>query len=249
MFGVVGVGGVGKSSFARVIAGQAALHELPVEYESDLTEERSEFKDTQFLQLLTIAGQDTLATRGHRSIAKELRKLKRLVLINIVSYGHSAPPRTMTASQFLRFSGATDDTLETVAQDYFRKQRVQEELHVHQLARALSADADAARSTRVIFLTVILKQDLWWHDRDAVFEHYTSTSSAYAKGVEAVGEVFGGFEMAEVISLSLHPLNLMLADGAVLKQTCAGYDRRAVELNWINTVSRFAELREWASKG
>ncbi len=249
MFGVVGVGGAGKSSFARVISGQAALHELPVEYESDLTEERSEFRDTQFLQLLTIAGQDTLATRGHRSIAKELKKLKRLVLVNIVTYGHSAPPRTMTQSQFERFGGIEGASLAQLAKDYFRKQRVQEELHVHQLARALSADSDAARSTRVIFLTVILKQDLWWDDRQAVFDHYTDPESSYAKGVAAVGEVFGGFELSEVVSLSLHPLNLMLADGAVLRQTCAGYDRRAVELNWINTVSRFAELREWASKG
>lgn len=249
MFGVVGVGGAGKSSFAKVISGQSALHQLPVAYESDLTEERSEFKDTQFLQLLTIAGQDTLATRGHRSIGKELKKLKRLVLVNIVSFGHSAPPRTMTRSQFERFSGMEGRKLEDQAADYFQKQRVQEEMHLAQLARALSAEADAARATRAIFLTVILKQDLWWDERDDVYRHYTASDGNYVKAVESVGNVFGGFEMAEVVSLALHPLNLILADGAVLKQTCSGYDRRAVELNWINTVSRFEELRQWASKG
>lgn len=246
LVGVVGIGGAGKSTFAKVISGQSALHELPVDYDADLTHQTVDFKNLDYLRVLTIAGQDPLATRGHATIAKEIASLRRLVLINVVSFGHSATPRTMTRPQFEMYQNEPGKTFDELVASHFLRQRVQEQLHLAQMTASFTAmKANANWAVRVGFVTIILKQDLWWNEQDQVHRHYSG--GAYGQCVQDLEAVFGGFEFKDLLSTSLQPLNLQLTDGALLKATCAGYDRRAQELNWINTVTRLEEIKLWAA--
>jgi len=249
LVGIVGIGGAGKSSLARVISGKLALHQLPMEYDSDLSEQTTEFKNLDYLQVLTIAGQETLASRGHAKIAREIASLRRLVLINVVGYGYSAPPRTITRPQFeayLNMPGAFPELVST----YFVRQRVEEQMHLARLAKtfeSMKSSSSKPWAARFGFVTLILKQDLWWDEQDDVHRHYSG--GEYSRALSTLESVLGGFEFNDLLSTSLQPLNVQLSDGAILRQVCQGYDRRALELNWLNTVRRLEEIKMWAAKG
>jgi hypothetical protein len=90
----------------------------------------------------------------------------------------------------------------------------------------------------------VTKQDLWWHEREAVESHY-----ATGKYRNIVAKCAGGKESHEfryeTVFVSLVIRNLMTGRNETLKSTVAGYDHSHQQKSMENLLHTFEGLMDW----
>lgn len=93
-------------------------------------------------------------------------------------------------------------------------------------------------------MVVVLKQDLWWDDRDAVERRYASGRyqeiASLAKGRKSEGQFRYELAFASLVSS-----NLKTERRDVLKKTTAGYDDECRAESIVKLTQIFRGLMEW----
>lgn len=134
---------------------------------------------------------------------------------HVVCYGHASTGSATLAQLRARHKTRTKDE---TTKAYLASERLRELHLIEDLKRDLKAVGGSIR-----MVTLINKQDLWWHDRSKVLKHYMK--GAYSRHIEALRHQHGSKNFTHVYAAgSLCQLNLASGDGSVLVPTASGYD-------------------------
>jgi hypothetical protein len=96
-------------------------------------------------------------------------------------------------------------------------------------------------------ITLVTKQDLWWHQRERVRDHYMK--GEYATCIDQVQSAKRSDFRHEYLSASLVICNMITQKGETLASCTAGYDQNIQFSNLrklLDTVQGFAKYRGFA---
>lgn len=153
-FVLLGATGSGKSTLGRLLQG-----ELPEqEYAESSTIERGRVSATPWCFVHAQAGQKRhKSDRGDKRLLAMVKKGRLVTVFHVVCYGYCALPYRADAAG--------------LSEDLWEKRRSAE---IHQLRSWIPWLSRA--STRLRFVTVVTKSDIWWPERREVARYYQEQS-------------------------------------------------------------------------
>jgi hypothetical protein len=214
--GVFGAGGVGKTTLGVFLDEKFDPKVSPKPYKSSPDTETYYLKSNDAQSLFVAPGQEDRIKYWY-GLLDQLSRYKRVIIINIVSYGHHAVERKIF--------------------DYSK--HVSDSQHREQLLWVELLNALKTYQMPLSLVTVVTKQDLWWHEKETVKSHYES--GEYAKSLGDLLALKGSQNLThEYLYASLVVQNLRDTEGNILMPNASGYD--GVEL--YNAKERMAEILE-----
>lgn len=208
---VFGAGGVGKSTVANLFESRDPLSLTATYTPSSGTEERKLKGDVPGL-LIAAPGQPTRIPKHWQTLQKRLVTGESFGFINVVAYGYHSLEVGSYKEHDLYQAGMTAADFSKKYAEAMRKLELE---LLETLLGGLSA------GTPQWMITMVSKQDLWWHDRTAVQKHYAGDYSAKIAALEKrVGSANFQHEFAPV---SFTQVNLT-SDGDALAEVNRGYD-------------------------
>lgn len=166
---VLGPGGVGKSTFGRIMSGQfTPLFDDPGAYDESIDVETYEWDRESPTEISVPPGQSHRrdATWGEKLAKLAQGKFRGMILLSAYGYhNHEIGPMTSYKTHRL-FRGNKEAFLEAFLQD-----RRNEEL---QILRELAPKVSPPASGKFWMLSLVTKQDLWWNDRADAESFYMS---------------------------------------------------------------------------
>jgi hypothetical protein len=225
---VFGAGGTGKSTLGRKLSGEASTRGV---YHVSPNPEYSKLEEVPFGKITVFPGQDRRRELHVAEFNKRLGANVRL-LIHVVAYGYHSLDTPSIVDHKSYVQG--DDPASFMIRH--KKQSLLEEIKV--LDEVAPLIIGAPRDSVIRLVTLVTKQDLWWHDRQEVRDHYTS-DGAYSKSVAKIAAVRGNHFEHTYFSMSIEQLNLITDANEVLAKTAAGYDDRIQNANVDAFVRHF----------
>jgi hypothetical protein len=211
---IFGSGGVGKSTAAKVLAGQSA-YDAHGPYSESWWVESVPLQGDIPGELRVAPGQLARIERHWPDLFKSVVTGKALGLVNIVAYGYHSLELPSFRDHDLAQPG--EGILE-FASRYCAQRRDLELQLLDQLIDGLSA-----ATTPIWMVTLVNKQDLWWEQRDQVRRHYEQGD--YATRLERLSNRLGAASFQhEFMPVSLAISNLTSATGEIIAATRQGYD-------------------------
>jgi hypothetical protein len=232
---VFGVGGVGKSTLGRLLVSENPL-DIAAPYTESWLPEVYDFKGNVPGNLLVAPGQKERVARHWPKLIEEVVSGKSFGIINVVAYGYSSFNVPLREHDLFTPGIAPARFMEKYT-DVIRREEL----------KFLDTLVEGILESRkpMWMITVINKQDLWWHQRDAVRKHYER--GAYAAKVLRLHKEFGEKSFQhEFIPASVALGNLSTKDGELLTPTSAGYDL-SHHSRYMRTL--FAKLDELLAYG
>lgn len=210
---VFGAGGVGKSTIGTLILDES--HRVHGKYDESLRVEELDLDKTIPARILVAPGQSGRVDYHWPALFAAILKGEAVGIINVVAYGyHSLGIQHMAEHSEFR----PGDTTESFVARYADKRREEEIILLDRLLSALQTNKN-----RLWMITVVNKQDLWFHDRAAVKAHYEN--GRYAQLVAEFAARQGGMSFQhDFVPASLTMQNLMTPSMEMLKATAEGYD-------------------------
>jgi hypothetical protein len=235
---IIGAGGVGKTTLARILAGEFDwLLDEPWRYDESFGLEEFALQDDPKTQIAVAPGQTVRRESTWADVERNVigGKYRGVILVNAFGY-HSL--LRLSYKDHPLYDGKRDSFFDT-----FLESCRQDELAVQQ--RILSAVATSPE--RLWLMSVVVKQDLWWPDRQEADRFYTS--GAYRDRIAAVTATKGVANFRhELIATSLVISNFETGIGENMRKNAAGYDHKQS----IESIRRLQEaldaLREWETK-
>jgi energy-coupling factor transporter ATP-binding protein EcfA2 len=160
---IIGPGGAGKSTLARLLSGKSNwLTDEPNKYDQSFGFEEFTLEDDTSVSLLVMPGQTLERNLMWDGIGRQILEGKFQGIVLVASFGHNS---LRTAS--FRHHPAGSATKDEFLAQYLEQQRADE-------LRVLEQLATYARMTtrKLWFLTVVTKEDLWYPDSQTVNAHY-----------------------------------------------------------------------------
>jgi len=232
---IIGPGGVGKSTAAKILAGDYdPLLDMPGEYDESLGIENYSLVDDPTIELVVPPGQKHRRDSTWHGIESALSAGEYHGIILVCSYGYHSLGEISYRHHRL-YTG--DDT--EFLRAYLNESR-EEEIRV---LRRLSPHIKA-NDRKYWLVTLVTKQDLWWPDNQEVERHYRE--GPYRDEVREIAEYKGRHNFRhELILGSLVIRNFVTEVGEKLAETVAGYDQQYR----VSSVRRLWEsldaLRHW----
>lgn len=221
---VFGAGGVGKSTAAKLFESRDPLS-LTAAYEPSKTfDSRKLVGDIPGL-LIAAPGQPRRIPQHWPALQKKLITGESFGLINVVAYGyHSLEVDSYKEHDFYE----AGMTVTAFSKKYTEAMRALELELLRKLLDGLTAGAPRW------MITIVNKQDLWWHERKAVQSHYEGPYTAPIGDLEKkVGKA--NFQH-EIVPVSLTQVNLM-SDGDPLAEVNRGCDN----VTWLRYLQSMYE--------
>jgi hypothetical protein len=234
---IIGPGGVGKTTLGKVFAKEKEPDDpATAEYVESISTETYSLGDDPRVQIVVPPGQPHRADATWDTVLSDLRNGKFRGIILTLAYGHHSLGDI--SYKHHRLYSKTKG-LKGFVKDYINECLTTED---EMLARI--CDAIGGCDKPVWFLTLVTKEDLWWKDRAAVQQHYTSGSygSIIAR---CMGRKNTSTFRHEQVFVSLLIRNLVTGRGEVLKNTTAGYDLAMQEQSFEKLLQVFNGLMEW----
>lgn len=214
---ILGPGGTGKTTFARLLAGDRDwLNDSPGEYEESIGLERFLLEDDPGVEVVVAPGQ------GYR------RQATWPGLLRQVAAGAFRGVGLLNAYGYHTFSAASykhhrlfETTKEAFLAAYYADRRGEEVKVLRHLVPHLSVCPKP-----IWLLTVVAKQDLWWSEHGAAEAHYLR--GEYAVAVREVAQALGdqAFRHEPVfLSMTLRNLETAAASASSRRRratTCRG---------------------------
>ena len=230
---VFGIGGSGKTTLGRLLAGERPWEEL-ASYAPSLIQEKYRREDDFFCRVVVPPGQQlggaqgasahelTDIPLGWRDVLREVERGGHWAIVHVVSDGHAALQagvKLERESPQGPVAAPVDAVLEAA--------RAQELEAMRQLRERVDLPKGAPR---LRMLTLVAKQDLWWPARARVEAHYAAPSGAYASHVAGLRQRLGSghfehrYEAASLARVNLREVEADGTGGRTLVETAAGYD-------------------------
>ena len=223
---VFGAGGVGKSTAARIVAGEGA-EIAHGDYNESLWTEKVSLAGDVPGHLYVVPGQRARIDKHWPEQYRRLAADAAVGLLNVVSYGyHSFEIHSPIESRVWN-DGMTMGDFEAA---YTNERRGVELQMLSQLISGLSAV-----TKKLWMVTIINKQDLWRDRQAQVLDYYKN--GEYAAQIAQIGARLGSASFQhEYVPTSLTMANLKTGDGQVVAQTVEGYDMTARNVS-LQTLS------------
>jgi hypothetical protein len=161
---ILGPGGVGKTTLARLLAGEYnLLFDLPGEYNESLGIERYTLQDAPGIEIVVPPGQQHRREATWAELLAEVSAGHYRGIILLSAYGYHSLGQSSYKSHHL-YRNDKDEFL----QAYLEMHRAEEVTVLRQLMPHLRLHPG-----KLWFLSLIAKEDLWWPNRLEAEKHYT----------------------------------------------------------------------------
>jgi energy-coupling factor transporter ATP-binding protein EcfA2 len=227
---IFGAGGTGKTTLGNILAGKASANNALIPYQESISIEKIKLGGDTPGSVIIVPGQEL---RQHKwdEVFSEIIDGQITLIINTVSYGYHSTEGIGFQDHQLYQLGMTERQFAAV---YIQNRQIRE---VDAL-KAMEGYIKVAKSKKVLMLTLVTKQDLWWPIREQVKDHYQNGD--YSQVIKNIQEKKGldGFHH-EYVSASLAIENFVFDNNELLWPNAEGYDER---LKISNTYKLFSVI-------
>jgi energy-coupling factor transporter ATP-binding protein EcfA2 len=227
---IFGAGGTGKTTLGNILAGKASANNVLSQYQESISIEKIKLDGDTPGSVIIVPGQER---RQHTwdEVFSEIIAGQITLIINVVSYGYHSFEGIGWQAHQLYQAGMTERQFVAM---YIQDRRVRE----IEALKSMESHIKIAKVKKVLMLTLVTKQDLWWHSREQVRDHYQN--GEYNQTIKNIQDKKGsdGFQH-EFISTSLAIENFVFGKNELLWPNSEGYDER---LKISNTYKLFSVI-------
>jgi hypothetical protein len=217
---ICGAGGTGKSTLGRLLSGEFGRQDILQSYQTSFTTEELELDSKRSSSILVLPGQSEFWGEELKKIASNRVDL----LINVISYGYHSVSQFDYRNLLGYKQGMTPN--EMMISHMKGTQLIEIEL-LHELKPHLSV----ANKKKVLMITLVTKQDLWWPSRYEVADHYKN--GVYNDVIQKIRNQLGQLNFShEYFSVSLLTENFRDGTGELMAPVSEGYDQREQLINF-----------------
>jgi hypothetical protein len=217
---ICGAGGTGKSTLGRLLSGEFGRQDILQPYQISFRAEKLELDSEISASVLVLPGQSEFWGEELKKIANNRVDL----LINVVSYGYHSIGQFNYQNLLGYQQGMTPK--EMMVSHMEGKQLIEIEL-LHQLKPHLSI----ANKKKVLMITLVTKQDLWWPSRYEAEKYYRS--GVYNGVIQEIRNQLGKINFShEYFSSSLLTENFRDGSGELMAPVSESYDQREQLINF-----------------
>lgn len=222
---VFGGGGVGKTTVGRILTGDDPFS-LGAPYKESWINETYTLNGEVPGRILVAPGQKQRVESQWPTLLDEVNDGKTLGIINVVCYGYHSIGTFSFQGDELWQDGRN---VEEVLVEYTRKKREDELVMLSALLRNITLD-----TRPFLFVTLVTKQDLWWHKRKEVESFYTQ--GLYSRMIDDFRKKQGSSVLQhELIPVSLIVENFRSPSGELIQPISEGYDQ-ATHLTYLQSM-------------
>jgi len=230
---IVGAAGTGKTTLGKLFS-QQFKRSGPYQ-ESIITEEYG-LESNVFGKVIVAPGQKRRQDNWD-GLLREITVGKVKLIIHVVSWGyHSFGEFSYTDHRLYR----QGMTVEQFVGEYARESQNRE----LEVLRKIQPHISIAKGKKIVLITLVTKQDLWWNHRKQVKQHYMEGD--YDRIIAEISNNEGSRNFIhEYLSASLTMDNFVSGANELLTPTTAGYDERLKFANYkkfINTIESLLKI-------
>lgn len=232
---IIGPGGVGKTTFARMLSGQYEFPlEIPGAYEESLGLERFTLDDDPNVELVVPPGQRHRRDATWTELERTITAGGYHGVILTSSYGY----HSLGQISYKQHRLYHDDDAAFLA-DFLRESRVDEINVLRRLLPHLRANA-----RKSWMLTLVTKQDLWWNQHALAESDYRT--GEYGQLLDQLIQNVGSNNLRhEFVFSSLIISNFTTGVGELLANTVSGYDQN-LQANSLRRLWETVDaLKKW----
>jgi hypothetical protein len=221
---IFGAGGTGKTTLGNILAGRAILNNVLSPYQESLKVEIFKLDSNIPGLTLNTAGSVQVAPGQEErqnqwdEIFPKIISGQVCLIINVVSYGYHSFG-TLSYQEDPRYqSGMTTNQFTSI---YVENRRIRET----EALQAIESAIKLAKGRKIMMLTLVTKQDLWWPSRAKVQDYYQN--GEYNQVVNNIQLKRGtDWFQHEYVSASLSIENFVSGIEEFLWPNSEGYDER-----------------------
>jgi Fe-S cluster assembly ATPase SufC len=233
---IFGAGGTGKSTLGKYLSGKLENNQLSSGYQESISIEKYTLDSNVIGSAIVVPGQERRRENSWDDLLRTISQGKISLIINVVSWGyHSFGAFSYQQSPLYQSGMTVLEFLEIYTEEYR-----QEELQVlTKIAPHLSV-ADS-KKRKILFITLVTKQDLWWNERLKIQNYYQK--GEYENQIQAIRNKLGSSNFIhEYCSASLVLENFISGTNELLLPTTQGYDERLKFSNLRNFLNVIESL-------
>jgi hypothetical protein len=217
---ICGAGGTGKSTLGRLLSGEFGRQDILQPYQISFRAEKLELDSEISASVLVLPGQSEFWGEELKKIANNRVDL----LINVVSYGYHSIGQFDYRNLLGYRQGMTPK--EMMISHMEGKRLIEIEL-LHQVKPHLSI----ANKKKVLMITLVTKQDLWWPSRYEAEKYYRN--GVYNDVIQEIRNQLGQINFYhEYFSASLLTENFRDGSGELMAPVSESYDQREQLMNF-----------------
>jgi hypothetical protein len=222
-----GPGGVGKTTFAKLLSGEYSLETVPPDYDLSLELEDHGVEGRHFVSVYVPPGQAIKRAYHWDDLYVQMQKAERYAIVNMVSWGYHSLAKIELPRHRLYRPGMSENEFMSL---YLPESRDEEISVLKEILPHLKATPRKLR-----MLTLVAKQDLWWQQRYEVRNFYEG--GMYNDLINELKAHKGAANFShDYVSASFNLLNFRTYDGRVLQATESGYDLALWVANFNNVL-------------
>jgi len=235
---IIGPGGVGKSTTAKLLAGEYdAQLNIPSSYNESIGLEHFSLRDDPNVGLVVPPGQSHRRDATWNTIQSAIAAGEYGGAIILASYGFHTLGK-ISYKRHRLYQGNDEAFLSAFLEDSRR-----EEIRVlERLSPFLSSNPND-----FWLLSLVTKQDLWWRWNDAVGEHYRT--GVYGQQVDKLVRTVGAQRFRhELVLGSMVISNFVTGVGELIAETASGYEQQMQVESLHRLWETLDALRMWDTK-
>jgi len=232
---IIGPGGVGKTTLARMLSGGFDwLSDDPWRYAESVSTERYVLKDDPNTEIVVPPGQHFRRAATLPEVLAELRSDRYRGVIFVASNGHNTPHAV----------GPKTHPLYDDDKPAFVRQLVEQQRHDESAVFARLCEALLDVRQPVWVLLAVTKLDLWVGQRPDAERHYSG--DAFAEPIRRVEAALGSANFRfEQLFCSLLIANWRMKQGERLKPNEAGFDHQSQAESLRELFGVMSQLMSW----
>jgi hypothetical protein len=235
---IIGPGGTGKTTFAKLLTGHYSRtpFDVPGPYEESYQAEGYALKGEPGAEIVVPPGQEFRREANWDALLRDLENGRFRGIVLNVAYGYHSLGQ-MRYKDHALFKRTQNKSLFREA--YLKARRIEEKAVLLRLMPHIMKCHE-----RLWLLTLVGKEDLWWNKRAEVERHYRQGD--FGKRARSIQQTHGNNRFRyELVLASLVISNFISSVGETLARNCAGYDHGKQVASLRRLVEMFDSLRKW----